>query len=290
MNHDTTYPSCSLDARRQARAALSNIYLPEQARVREIIRENPLVNTYHLDLVDELSNCRFSFQPGQFMMISMPHRGEAPISFSSSPDWERGFGLTIRRAGRLTAAVHQLRPGDLIGVRGPYGTPFPMDRIRGKNVLVIGGGIGMAPLRPVIEDLLSAAQGQLTILYGARTPDDFCFHDDFDRWQQAGANLKLTVDRAEDDWSGPVGLVTALLDDCPVRAGDLALVCGPEVMIRAVILCLLERGLAAEDIITTMERQMKCGVGICGHCHRENHLVCLDGPVFTADQIPELYR
>jgi len=291
MNPDSLFPSCSLDARRQARAALDNIFLPLQAVVRRIIPENPLVKTYTLDLADELSNSRFSFAPGQFMMVSMPHLGEAPISFSSPPG-NRGFDLTIRNSGRLTAAVHSLAPGDLIGVRGPYGRAFPAE-LAEKELLVVAGGIGMAPLRPVIEQALARPEraNKLRILYGSRTPDDFCFRRDFRRWQEQGARLLLTVDRGDPSWDGPVGLVTGLLDQVELNPEtDLALICGPELMIRAVIRVLVDLGLPPERIFTTMERQMKCGVGLCGHCHHENHLVCVDGPVFRSDEIAELWR
>ncbi|MCF6187331.1 MAG: FAD/NAD(P)-binding protein [Desulfobulbaceae bacterium] len=288
MEYDT-YPSCSLDARRQAQAGRDNIYLPDQAIIRNIIRENSLVNTYELTLVDELANHRFSFQPGQFMMISMPHLGEAPISFSSSPDGEDGFSLTIRNSGRLTAAVQQLRAGDIIGVRGPYGRPFPADRLEGKNLLFVAGGIGLAPLRPLIEYWLSRPDeaGNLTMFYGSRTPEEFCFNRDFSRWEQNGLNLRLTVDQTAEEWDGSVGLVTSLLDGYTIDDETMALVCGPGIMIRFVFKQLQAMGMKAENIITTLERHMKCGVGICGHCHMEEKLVCIDGPVFTAAELPD---
>ncbi len=288
MEYDT-YPSCSLDARRQAQAGRDNIYLPDQAIIRNIIRENSLVNTYELTLVDELANHRFSFQPGQFMMISMPHLGEAPISFSSSPDGEDGFSLTIRNSGRLTAAVQQLRPGDIIGVRGPYGRPFPSDRLGGKNLLFVAGGIGLAPLRPLIEYWLSRPDeaGNLTMFYGSRTPEEFCFNRDFPRWRKDGLDLRLTVDQAAKEWDGSVGLVTSLLDGYTIDDETMALVCGPGIMIRFVLKQLQAMGMKAENIITTLERHMKCGVGICGHCHMEEKLVCIDGPVFTAAELPD---
>ncbi len=288
MTHEP-YPSCSLDARRQARAGLDNIYLPDQAVIREIIRENHLVNTYHLSLVDELAGHRFCYQPGQFMMISMPHLGEAPISFSSNPHSGDGFSLTIRNSGSLTAAVQKLQVGDIIGVRGPYGTPFPMDRLAGKNLIIVAGGIGLAPLRPIIEQALSQPKksGTITLCYGSRTSDDFCFSHDFERWRRHGIDLRLTVDHGSSQWDGHVGLVTELLNDLTMSKKDMALVCGPGIMIRCVLTLLQEKGLPADSIITTLERRMKCGVGICGHCHSGGKLICVDGPVFTAAEMPE---
>jgi NAD(P)H-flavin reductase len=283
------YPSCSLDARRQARAGLDNIYLPQQAVIRNIIRENDLVNTYELTLVDELTNYRFSFQPGQFMMISMPHLGEAPISFSSSPDKADGFGLTIRNSGTLTAAVHGLHVGDMVGVRGPYGNAFPLEDCKGKNLFFIAGGIGLAPLRPVIEYCLARDKefGSLTLFYGSKTPEEYCFSADFPRWQQQGMDCRLTVDQATQAWDGQVGLVTSLLEGMNIDDNVMALVCGPGIMIRFVVSQLQDLGMQAGQIVTTLERHMKCGVGICGHCHSGDKLVCMDGPVFTADNLPE---
>ncbi len=288
MEYDP-YPSCSLDARRQAKAGLDNIYLPDQAVIREIVRENHLVNTYRLRLVDELAGHRFCYQPGQFMMISMPHLGEAPISFSSTPHEEDDFSLTIRNSGSLTGAVQKLQTGDIIGVRGPYGTPFPMDRLAGRNLHLVAGGIGLAPLRPIIEQALAQPEkfGAITLCYGSRTSDDFCFSRDFDRWRRQGLDLRLTVDHGSPHWDGHVGLVTELLTDLPIIKQDIALVCGPGIMIRFVLALLAEKGMAPDNIITTLERQMKCGVGICGHCHTGGKLVCIDGPVFTAAELPE---
>lgn len=290
MEHET-YPSCSLDARRQAHAGLDNIYLPQQAIVRKIIRENHLVNTYELTLLDELFNHRFSFQSGQFMMISMPHLGEAPISFSSSPDNTDHFALTIRNSGSLTAAVHELRTGDMIGVRGPYGNAFPLEECKGKDksLFFIAGGIGLAPLRPVIEYCLARPGefGRLILFYGSKTPDECCFSGDFPRWQQHGLDCRLTVDQATEGWDGQVGLVTSLLEGVKIDENDMALVCGPGIMIRFVLTQLQTMGMQPGSIITTLERNMKCGVGICGHCHSGDKLVCVDGPVFSADKIPE---
>jgi len=288
MEHET-YPYCSLDARRQAHAGLDNIYLPQQAIVRNIIRENDMVNTYELTLMDELTNYRFSFQPGQFMMISMPHLGEAPISFSSSPDTKDGFALTIRNSGSLTAAVHALRIGDMVSVRGPYGNAFPLEECKGKNLFFIAGGIGLAPLRPVIEYCLARPDefGRLTLFYGSKTQEECCFSEDVTRWQQHGMDCRLTVDQATEGWDGQVGLVTSLLEGVKIEENDMALVCGPGIMIRFVLNQLKTMGMQAGNIITTLERHMKCGVGICGHCHSGDKLVCVDGPVFTADELPE---
>ena len=266
-----------------------NPYLPRQAVIREIVRENELVKTFILSFEDELYDHGFTYEPGQFVMVSLPHRGEAPISFSSSPEQQPGFALTIRNSGSLTAAIHSLKAGDIIGLRGPYGRGFPMDRLLGKNLLFVAGGIGMAPLRGVIEYCLAhrSDYGRITILYGSKTPDELSFQQDFGRWQE-DAQLELTVDRGNDSWQGRVCLVTALLPEQQADEDDMALVCGPGIMIRFVIEGLEARGYTPNNIITTLERHMKCGIGICGHCHFEDKLICTDGPVFTRAELDNL--
>lgn len=286
-----TQPKKNRERARQFAQMSANIYLPRQARVDEIIRENDQVLTFVCSFEDVLCNKDFSYVPGQFMMVSMPHLGEAPISFSSSPSEGTGFRLTVRRAGRLTSAMHELRVGDQIGVRGPCGTPFPVQDLEGSNLLFVGGGIGMAPLRSVVQYALANREkyGDITVLYGARTPADICFKQEIERWRQQGVTCLLTVDHGDQEWQGHVGLVTGLLDQVQVVPGrDQALVCGPGVMMRFVLQKLVDQGLDPCSIWTTLERHMKCGVGICGHCYFEDRLVCWDGPVFSMDQLPGL--
>ncbi len=266
-------------------------YLPRPAVIREIIAENSQIKTFVLALADQQANQAFTYKPGQFMMVSLPHRGEAPISFSSTPTRPGTFQLSVRRAGALTTAMHQLRAGDQIGLRGPYGRPFVMEDLQGRDLLFVAGGIGLAPLRSVINGCLDTpGHGQLTILYGSRVPSDIAFRGDIDIWQQHPAvACHLTVDAAELGWDGPVGLVTGLLDQVASNpASSIALVCGPPVMITAVLTALGNMGFADEDILTTMERHMKCGIGVCRHCHLDSKLVCVDGPVFSQAQLKKL--
>ena len=260
-----------------------NIYLPLEAQVREIRQENELVKTFVLEFDDPLVNQEFTYGPGQFVMVSMPHLGEAPISLSSSPGRGAGFALTVRRAGCLTAAMQRLRPGDTIGIRGPYGRAFPMAELAGSNLLFVAGGIGLAPLRSVIGFCLDRRSdyGDITLLYGCRTPADTCFADDLEQWARAGVRCVRTVDRADESWSGRVGLVTELLSEAQVDASWRALVCGPGIMIHSVLSRLLEMGFPRAHLFTTLERHMKCGVGICGHCFLEEKLICREGPVFS---------
>ncbi len=271
-----------------------NVYLPRRARVRQVVRENSLVRTLELVFEDQIHSSDFTYLPGQFMMLSLPHCGEAPISFSSSPTRPGGFSLSIRQAGKLTTAAQSLRPGDMVGVRGPYGRPFPMADLRGRNLMFVAGGIGMAPLRSAILYCLDKGDeyGHITVLYGSKNPGEFCFMPDLAAWRQdERVTCLLTVDEGDDDWQGRVGLVTGLLDEVKMDGGrDRALVCGPGVMIRFVLECLAALGFGEDNMITTLERHMKCGVGICGHCHFENKMVCTDGPVFTRSELPDLRK
>ncbi|MDH3349086.1 MAG: FAD/NAD(P)-binding protein [Desulfobulbaceae bacterium] len=270
-----------------------NVYLPQPAVIKEIIVENELVKTFVFDFEDVLAAYDFRYQPGQFMMISAPHCGEAPISFSSSPSRPGSFELTIRKTGKLTNAFHQLQAGDVIGVRGPYGKPFPMEELKGKDLLFVAGGIGLAPLRSAIIYALDHRNdyGTIQVLYGSKQPDEQCFNVDLQEWQDQGVDCLVTVDKGDENWSGRVGLVTKLLEEINLTSNKLtALVCGPGIMIRFVLERLQEMGLSDDQMITTLERHMKCGVGICNHCYLDGRLVCVDGPVFYKSELTELER
>lgn len=270
----------------------ANIYLPQPAIIRDILMENSQIKTFVLAFADKDYNRSFTYKPGQFMMVSVPHCGEAPISFSSSPSRPGTIQLSIRRTGKLTNAIHDLQRGSVIGLRGPYGRPFPMDLLKKKNLIFVAGGIGLAPLRSVITFCLDRGgnYGHKTILYGCRAPDELAFAADFATWDKRDdVTCLLTVDTAAPGWNGAVGVVTGLLDTIDLEAAtSAALVCGPPIMIRFTLAKLSALGLADEDIITTMERQMKCGVGICQHCHMDNKLVCIDGPVFSRAELKQL--
>ncbi len=269
-----------------------NIYLPRPAIIKELIVENSQIKTFDLSFVDEEYNKTFTYAPGQFMMVSIPHCGEAPISFSSTPSRPGTLSLSVRKAGTLTNAMHELTEGAFIGLRGPYGTPFSMDALKGKNLLFVAGGIGLAPLRSVINYCMDNEKDfrEITILYGSRLPSDIAFTADLDLWQKRpDTTCLLTVDQAEPGWNGHTGVVTTLFDKITVDpSSTVALVCGPPLMIRFVLAELSRMGIQDEDIITTLERHMKCGVGICRHCHMDNKLVCVDGPVFNRAELRNL--
>ena len=272
------------------------MYTPQPAIIEEIIEENGLVKTFRLALpADGQGKPQpFRFEAGQFVMLSVPHCGEAPISISSIPANPSHFDLTIRKVGSLTGAMHQMNKGDLVGVRGPYGRAFPLDDLIGQNLLLVAGGIGMAPLKGVLESCLSWKKVKkldelaITLCYGSRTAAEINFRQQLSAWQQDGVDCRLTVDRGDMTWDGPVGLVTEQLADQQYQGEGHALVCGPAVMIKAVTSRLLELGWPAQRIITTLERQMKCGVGVCRHCHMDGKLVCKDGPVFSFDELQQL--
>lgn len=268
-----------------------NSYLPQPARIVEVIEENSQIKTFVLAFTDQAVNRDFAYSPGQFMMVSIPHCGEAPFSFSSTPTRPGTIHLSVRRAGLLTEAMHTLLAGTIIGLRGPFGTTFPMDQLKGRDLIFVAGGIGLAPLRSVINHCLDHNHsGTITILYGSRTPDDIAFQADLDAWQQIpSVNCQLTVDQGGIGWNGDVGLVTTLLDGVEMDISrTVALVCGPPLMIRSVLARLSRTGLDSRNIITTLERHMKCGVGVCGHCHLDDKLICVEGPVFNHAQLIEM--
>lgn len=270
-----------------------NLYLPRTAEILAVIEENSQIKTFALTFVEPEFNRKFSYEPGQFLMLSVIHCGEAPISISSSPSQTGSFQLSIRAAGKLTKAMHLLGPGDKVGLRGPYGRPFPMNDLVGYDLLFVAGGIGLAPLRSVITTCLAEerfAGSRIIILYGSRSPSDLAFKADLISWQKiTRVDCHLTVDLAEPGWDGDVGLVTSLMDRVDLDpARSKALICGPPMMIKPVIAGLKARDYHNKNIITTLERQMKCGVGLCRHCHMGETLVCKNGPVFTWEELHKL--
>ncbi len=267
-------------------------FIPAQAIIREIIRENEQIATFRLELTNK--RLPFTFLPGQFLMLSVPHCGEAAISISSSPDRLPLIDLSIRRAGELTTAIHGMKKGDQVGIRGPFGKAFPIEDFANRDLLFVAGGIGLAPLKSVIDHCLfqsgleEDAVQSITLLYGSRTPLDIAFKQAIESWQKQGVDCRLTVDEKDSTWNGHVGLVTELLTDVTITGNTKALVCGPPIMIRFVIASLADLGCGDESIFTTLERHMKCGMGICGHCHLDGRLICLDGPVFNVSQLKKL--
>ncbi len=266
-----------------------DIFLPHPATITRVVTENSQIKTFVLRFNDLELQSAFTYRPGQFLMLSVPGQGEAPISIASSPSRPGTLELAVRKAGRLTSALHELQEGAVVGLRGPYGGSFPVEHLLRRDVLFVAGGIGLAPLRSVITWLLDQEEGgqRLIILYGSRSPEDIAFRADLELWQaDPRVDCFLTVDAASPGWNGQVGVVTTLLDKVSLApAASSALVCGPPIMIRFTLAELHRMGFADDEIITTLERHMKCGVGLCGHCHMDSRLVCVDGPVFSRSEL-----
>ena len=263
---------------------------PIPFRVRTVREE--LSHTFTLEL--EPPNGDFEFLPGQFTMLYAFGIGEVPISISSSAADSGTILQTIRRTGAVTHALGRLKPGDYVGIRGPYGTPWPMDELKGRDLLIIGGGIGLAPLRPAIYHALEnrANYNRVVVLYGTRTPDDILFADELARWgARTDVTTLTTVDAADRGWNGAVGVVTRLIGRVGFDAPNTtALVCGPEIMMTVTAERLMEgHSMAPENILVTMERNMKCAIGVCGHCQFGEKFICTDGAVFPFPEVAGLF-
>jgi NAD(P)H-flavin reductase len=237
----------------------------------------------------ELNGGSLDYQPGQFVFLSAFGVGEAPFGLASTADRTSALEFAINRVGTVTSALHRLEPGAVVGVRGPLGNSFPLDEMKGKDLVVLGGGIGGAPLRPVIHTILDnrTDYGRLTILWAARLPSLLVFTDEYETWRAApDTQLHLTVDEGDADWTGNVGLITQLLEQVsPAPENSVAIICGPPIMIKFVILGLQKLGFADEQMILTLEAKMKCGIGKCGRCNMGEKYVCLDGPVFNYTEV-----
>lgn len=276
---------------------MKNPYVPAEAVIQAIKDQTHDVRTYTLAFIDPRTQVDFSYRPGQFNMVTLPGYGEAPISFSSEAFRRTTFDHTVRGVGVLTNSLARLGVGGVVGIRGPFGTSWPLEQARGRDLVLITGGIGLAPLRPVIAEILNRREefGSLEILYGARSPDDMIFTDEFAGWSsQPGCKLLLTVDRAPEgrEWPHKVGVVTTLLDDLRATPkNSIIMTCGPEIMMRFVVKGLLQRKFFSNQIYVSLERRMHCGIGKCGHCQVGPKFVCQDGPVLPYSEarvLPDL--
>jgi NAD(P)H-flavin reductase len=260
--------------------------LPTPYRVQRRRRET--ADTFTLELAP-VQEAGLSFAAGQFNMVYVFGVGEVPISISGNPLQAPRLIHTIRAVGTVTSAIRALPAGAMVGIRGPFGSAWPVSEAAGKDVVLVAGGIGLAPLRPVLYELLAQRQeyGKIVLLYGTRTPQDLLYRRDLERWRgRFDLDVQVTVDRAMGSWYGNVGVVTRLLQRATFAPLDtLAMICGPEVMMRFTIMELLKRGLAEEHVYVSMERNMQCAIGFCGHCQFGPTFVCKDGPVLRYDHI-----
>lgn len=268
----------------------SSVYMPVLAHIQQIRQISQTEKVLTIELPGGLA---LNHEPGQFVEVSVLGVGEAPISVCSSPSRsQKSFEICVRRAGDLTGVIHSLRPGDTIGIRGPFGHGFPLKRFRGKDILFAPGGLGLAPARSLIQQVLDERHnyGRVIILYGARTPSALLFQEDLARWQQRGdVEVHISVDHADEGWQGNVGVITTLFSKIQIYARNtVAITVGPPVMYRFIILELLGQGISEGNIWLSLERRMRCGVGKCGHCQMNHIYTCQEGPVFSYDQIKYL--
>ncbi|HUT77173.1 MAG TPA: FAD/NAD(P)-binding protein [Polyangia bacterium] len=272
----------------------SGLMTPEPAVIRAVREVTPDTLLFQVDVERPAGAAPFDYLPGQFAELSVLGVGECPISITSTPTRPGLVEFAVREAGDVTRALHDLVAGDRLGLRGPLGNGFPLPALEGRSILFIAGGIGLAPLRGLINFVLDRRErfGAVDIVYGARSPELLCFDWEFETWAAApDTALHLTVDAAAPGWDGEVGFVPAMVRRLGLEPADrVAVACGPPIMIKYVLDDLAAAGYGSDDVITTLELKMKCGVGKCGRCNIGPRYVCLDGPVFTLSQLERLPR
>ena len=269
----------------------NNPYSSIPTKITDIQDESPNIKTFELEPEEPLE-----FATGEFVQLSVPGLGEAPFTPSSSPNVKEELEITIMEAGEVTGRLHEARPGETLGIRGPYGKGYPLEEMKDRDILVVGGGVGLAPLRSLLYMLMDKPEdfGKISLKYGARTPNHLIYKGQLDEWRDSSViDLELTVDEGDEEWEGNVGVVTTLLEEPKVNTKEgLAVVCGPPIMMKFTAQKLLDH-FDPEDIYLSLEKNMSCGFGMCGHCQLGKYYVCKDGPVFTYDQvkgIPDLWE
>ncbi len=272
---------------------MKNPYQPVKANILEVIEETPQIKTFVLKPENHLE-----FKAGQFVQLTVPGVGEGPFTPSSSPYEKEKIELTIMRVGKITSALHNLKENDVVGLRGPFGNEYPIAEWKNKEILIVGGGVGLAPLRSLFLSLTHNLESyrKVVLCYGARTPQDIVYKKAIlDEWQEkyrGKVSFRITVDKGDESWKGKVGLVTTTLDGIEEEISNVqenpVVVCGPPIMMKFTTLKLLDVGYQPANIYLSMEKNMSCGVGKCGHCQLGRFLVCRDGPVFTYEQIKDI--
>ncbi|MCM8783230.1 MAG: FAD/NAD(P)-binding protein [Candidatus Omnitrophica bacterium] len=267
---------------------MDNPYQPLKATLETIITETPNIKTFVMKPEKD-----FSFKTGQFIEVSFPGFGEGPFTPSSDPEVKNRLEVTIMNVGRLTSKLHSLSGGEVLGIRGPYGKGYPLDKFVDKDVLIVGGGVGLAPLRSLLFALFSDIKryNKVILRYGARSPQDIVYKNSLPEWgKREKVDVLVTVDVGDNSWKGNVGLVTSILKDLPLEISRaVAVVCGPPIMMKFVTLKLVDLGFGAQDIYLSMEKNMSCGLGKCGHCRLGKYYVCRDGPVFTYQEMKDMH-
>jgi sulfite reductase subunit B len=268
-----------------------NLYVPRLAQLEEVMPQTEAEALFRFRFED---GSPLGHRPGQFVQVCLPGIGEAPISVASAPCEDPTFELCVRQLGNVTGALHHLQAGAFVGFRGPFGNGFPDDQLKGQDILIVAGGIGLVPLRPLIHHIMCNRfdYGEFTLLYGMKAPGEMLFKDEVREWQESAAvDLRMTVDRPHPDWSGHVGVITTLFPDVQIEAAKTrAVIVGPPIMYRFVLMECHNKGLADEHLILSLERHMKCGVGKCGHCQINGKYVCKEGPVFTYHEMKQMWE
>lgn len=269
-------------------------WLTHSVRVARKRHEVPGVFTCDLEFQDAAMASAYRFAPGQFNMLYMPGLGEIAISICDDPQSRGSVAHTIRIAGNVTRAVSELVVGSSLGLRGPFGTGWPVTECRGRDVVIVAGGVGLAPLRPVVCHLLAHRNnyGDVHLIVGARESAGLLYRSEYSAWEAGGLKIYPTVDRGDDSWHGHIGMVTAILDRLPlVRPEETTIMtCGPEVMMWYVAQMAIKRGMSPESIYVSLERNMNCAIGLCGHCQFGPQFLCKDGPVFPFDRVASIMK
>lgn len=273
------------DSAKAYRKLKANPYLPWSARITSITKLTEKEKLFEFRLIDDEVRNAFDFDAGQFVELSIFGVGEAPISISSAPSKQGFIELCVRESGDVTGALHKMRCGDIVGLRGPFGRGFPFSEMKGHDILLVAGGLGIAPLKSLINHIHDERHdfGKVIILYGSRNPDEVLFRTQFDMWKHRNDfELIMTVDQPDETWDGEVGLVTKLFDQIEINPSlTYAAICGPPVMYKYVIEKMRQKAMDVDRIYVSFERRMKCGIGKCGHCGVGHQYACIDGPVFN---------
>lgn len=273
------------DSAKAYRKLKANPYLPWSARITSITKLTEKEKLFEFRLIDDEVRNAFDFDAGQFVELSIFGVGEAPISISSAPSKQGFIELCVRESGDVTGALHKMRCGDIVGLRGPFGRGFPFSEMKGHDILLVAGGLGIAPLKSLINHIHDERHdfGKVIILYGSRNPDEVLFRTQFDMWKHRNDfELIMTVDQPDETWDGEIGLVTRLFDQIEINPSlTYAAICGPPVMYKYVIDKMRQKAMDVDRIYVSFERRMKCGIGKCGHCGVGHQYACVDGPVFN---------
>lgn len=266
-----------------------NPYRPIKTEVLDVITETPTIKTLRLKPEEPII-----FRTGQFIELTVPGVGEAPFTPSSRPSARDIMEVTIMRVGKVTERIHQLKKGDVVGLRGAFGNGYPLDEFKGKEVLVIGGGCGFAPIRSLMYSLFEISSEFKNLFFrgGCKNPQEFLYKEEIMKWhEKPDLNIRLTVDKGDETWKGHVGLVTTILDDIKMDCkSGIAVVCGPPIMMKFATFKLLDMGFPENNIYLSMEKNMSCGIGKCGHCRIGTYYACKDGPVFQYDKIKNFHE